>query len=117
MAKPLSDLIKAVNRDLVKQTLTFHGEEYEFYMSYLTLKQRAKVRAAQKDAEDANEFALKLLISKAHTKDGQRMFQDGQYAELIEEWPANELEQAMLKIINPDEPDEEEPQGKGSKRS
>jgi hypothetical protein len=45
------------------------------------------------------------------------MFQDGQYAELIEEWPAKELEEAMLKIINPDEPDEEEPQGKGSKRS
>ena len=122
MAKPLSDLIKAVNRDKVKQTLTFQGEEYEFYMSYLTLKQRAKVKAAQRDAEDANEFALKLLISKAYTKDGRRMFQDGQYAELIEEWPAKELEEAMLKIINPDEPvedeeDEKTTRGKASKRS
>ena len=113
MAKPLSDLIKAVNRDKVKQTMFFQGEEYEFYMSYLTLKQRARVKAAQKDADDANEFALRLLISKAYTKDGQKMFQDGQYAELIEEWPAKELEEAMMKIISPDEPEvDEDAQGK-----
>lgn len=113
MAKPLSELIKAVNRDKVKQALFFQGEEYEFYMSYLTLKQRAKIKAVQKDADDANEFALRLLISKAYTKDGQKMFQDGQYAELIEEWPAKELEEAMMKIISPDEPDvDEDEQGK-----
>ena len=118
MAKPLSELIKAVDRSKVKQTLFYKGEEYEFYMSYLTLKQRAKVKKAQQDAEDSNEFALKLLISKAYTADGTRMFQDGQFAELYEEWPERELEEAMMKIINPDEPDaEEESQGKGSKRS
>ena len=114
MAKPLSELIKAVNRDKVKQSLFFKGEEYEFYMSYLTLAQRAKVKSSQQNADDANEFALRLLISKAFTKDGQKMFQDGQYAELKEEWPERELEEAMMKIINPDEPEvtEDEPKGK-----
>lgn len=115
MAKPLSDLIKGVNKEKVRQTLFFQGEEYEFYMSYLTLAQREKVRAAQKDSDDSNEFALKLLISKAYTKDGKRMFQDGQYAELKQEWPASELETAMMKILKPDEPeaDEEVTKGKG----
>ena len=119
MGKPLSELIKAVNRDRVKQTIFFQGEEYEFYMSYLTLAQRAKVKAQQKDADDSNEFDLKLLISKAYTADGQRMFQDGQYSELKQEWPERELEEAMMKIINPDQPevDEDESKGKASKRS
>ena len=118
MAKPLSELIKAVDRTKTKQSLFYKGEEYEFYMSYLTLKQRSKVKKAQQDADDSNEFALRLLISKAYTKDGQKMFQDGQYAELLEEWPERELEEAMMKIINPDQPEvEEDVQGKTSKRS
>ena len=115
MAKPLSELINAVNRDKVKQTLFFQGEEYEFYISYLTLKQRARVKKEQADAEDSNEFALKLLISKAFTKDGRKMFQPGQFAELYDEWPARELEEAMMKIINPDEPDAEDVDGEPKK--
>ena len=115
MAKPLSDLIKAVNRDKVRQTLFCQGEEYEFYMSYLTLAQREKARKAQQDPENNSEFALKLLISKAYTKDGKRMFQDGQFAELFNDWPASELEDALGKILNPETPDptEEATKGKG----
>ena len=108
MAKPLTELIKAVNKEPVRRTVEFNGEEYEFYSTFLTLAQREKVKAAQKNADDANEFALKLLIDKALTKDGKKMFQPGMYAELKNEWPAAELEAAMLKLIQDEEAGEEE---------
>ena len=108
MAKPLSELIKGVNKEPVRRTVEFNGEEYEFFSTYLTLAQREKVKAAQKNAEDANEFALKLLIDKALTKDGKKMFQPGMYAELKNEWPAAELEAAMLKLISDEQAEDEE---------
>ena len=108
MAIPLNQLIKAVNKEPVRRTIEFNGEEYEFYSTFLTLAQREKVKAAQKNAEDANEFALKLLIDKALTKDGKKMFQPGMYAELKNEWPAAELEAAMLKLIQDEQAEEEE---------
>ena len=116
-ALPLSDLIKAVDKTPVRRTLTYKGQEYEYYSTFLTLGQRERVRNSQKNLEDANEFALKLLIKKALKKDGSRMFQDGQYAELKEDWPSQEIEEAMLKLIQkqPEEdldPDEELVQGK-----
>ena len=106
MAKPLSELIKGVNKEPVRRTLTFQGETYEFFSTFLTLAQREKIKAAQKNADDAQEFALKLLIDKALTKDGKRMFQPGQYAELKNEWPASELETAMLQLIRGSEDEE-----------
>ena len=108
MAKPLSELIKGVNQEATKRTLEFNGETYEYWATFLTLGQRAKVKALQKDPDDANEFALKLLIDKALTKDGKRMFQPGQYAELKNEWPANELEAAMMQLLAPSNEEEDE---------
>ena len=69
----------------------------------MTLAERSRVKAAQRDPEDANEFALKLLLAKAQRKDGGKMFADGMYAELKNEWPAAELEAAMLQLIAPDD--------------
>ena len=108
MAKPLSELIKGVNKEPVRRVVEFNGEEYEFFSTYLTLAQREKVKNAQKNADDANEFALKLLIDKALTKDGKKMFQPGMYAELKNEWPAAELEVAMLRLIGDEQAEDEE---------
>ena len=99
---------KAFAKDPVRKTVKYKGEEYEFYHTHLTLAERAKVKAAQRDPEDANEFALKLLLSKALKKNGSKMFADGQYAELKNEWPAAELEAAMLQLIQAEEEDEME---------
>ena len=64
--------------------------------------ERARIKAAQRNPEDANEFALKLLLSKALKKNGSKMFADGMYAEQ-NEWPAAELEAAMLLLIAPED--------------
>ena len=104
-ALPLSDLIKAVSKEPERRTIMFNGVEYEFYSTHLTLAQREKVKNSQRNQDDASEFALRLLIDKALTKDGKKMFQPGQYAELKNEWPASELEQAMLQMIKQEQPE------------
>ena len=108
MAVPFSQAIKAVNNEPVRRVVKYKGEEYEFYSTFLTLGQRDRVKNTQKNVEDANEFALKLLISKALTEDGKKMFQPGQYAELKEDWPADLVEAAMLKLISDEQAEEEE---------
>ena len=99
MAKELSAMSKAFSKTPVRKIVRYKGEEYEFYHTHLTLAERAKIKAAQRDPDDANEFALKLLLSKAMKKNGSKMFADGMYAELKNEWPAAELEAAMLLLI------------------
>ena len=99
MALSLTKLIDGVSKEPIRRVFKYQGQEVEFYSKILTLKERDKVKKAQRDSDDANEFALRLLISKAVTKDGKRMFQDGQYAELLNEWPIAALESAMLLIM------------------
>lgn len=103
MAKELSAMSKAFAKDPVRRTVKYKGEEYEFYHTHLTLAERARIKAAQRNPEDSNEFALKLLLSKALKKNGSKMFADGMYAELKNEWPAAELEAAMLLLIAPED--------------
>ena len=101
MAKDLSRCQKRLQKNQFVGLLS--KGEYEFFHTRLTLAERARVKAAQRDPDDANEFALKLLLAKAQKKDGGKMFADGMYAELKNEWPAAELEAAMLLLIAPEE--------------
>ena len=84
-ALPLSDLIKAVDKTPVRRTLTYKGQEYEYFSTYLTLGQRERVRNSQKNSDDANEFALKLLIKKALKKEAMLKLIQKQDDELDED--------------------------------
>ena len=106
--KPLSELIKSVDKTPTSRVLTYRGDEYEYFATELTMAQRGRVKAAQRDENDINEYGLKLLISKALKKDGTRMFSDAQYAELKNEWPINELEKAILSLLGLGETPEED---------
>ena len=108
MAKPLSELIKAVNKEPVRRTLQFQGETYEYWATHLTMAQRERVKATQKNTDDINEYALRMLIDKALTQDGKRMFATAKYAELKNEWPIIELEAAMMQLITGGESEAEE---------
>ena len=81
------------------------GSMFEFWMTPLTLSERAK---AQKNAksDDATEFALQLLVSKARDENNRPMFHQGDLAELRNELPASVVEAVMLKLIE-DEVEEE----------
>ena len=78
------------------------GSMFEFWMTPLTLAERAK---AQKNAktDDATDFALQLLVSKARDENNRPMFHQGDLAELRNELPAAVVEAIMLKLISQDE--------------
>ena len=69
------------------------------YWHPLTIAERESVQK-KSISEDANEFALNLMIEKALDKDGVRLFQDGDKASLRREVEANVLQEIQLSMIN-----------------
>ena len=84
-----------------------NGTEFEFWMSPLTLAERAK---AQKQArsEDSSDFALQLLTSKARDKNGIPLFTQGDLGDLRNSLPASLVESLLLLLIGETEKDEDD---------
>ena len=68
------------------------------YWHPLTIAERESIQK-KSISEDANEFALNLMIEKALDKDGVRLFQDGDRASLRREVEANVLQEIQLAMI------------------
>ena len=68
------------------------------YWHPLTIAERESIQK-KSISEDANEFALQLMIEKALDKDGVRLFQDGDRASLRREVEANVLQEIQLAMI------------------
>ena len=83
------------------------GEEFEFWMTPLTLAQRARAQKLAK-SDDATDFALQLLAMKATDQSGQKLFQPGELAELRNELPATVVESLMLQLLSDGEQEEAE---------
>ena len=83
------------------------GSEFEFYMTPLTLAERAKAQKQAK-SEDATDFALQLLVSKARDENNRQLFNVGELAELRNELPASVVEALLLQLIGDVEDEEEE---------
>ena len=83
------------------------GSDFEFWMTPLTLAERGK---AQKQArsDDATDFALQLLVSKAKDKNGVPLFHQGDLADMRNSLPASVVESLMLLLIGETEADEED---------
>ena len=64
---------------------------FTVYWHPLTISERESIQKKSM-SEDANEFALQLMIEKALDKDGGRLFQDGDKASLRRE----EIQLAMI---------------------
>ena len=77
------------------------GEEIvlEIYWHPLTIAEREMIQK-KSGTEDANDFALQLMIEKALDKDGKRLFADGDKASLRREIEANVLEEIQLAMIS-----------------
>ncbi len=104
MASALERLKKAANLTPTKRTVTLtDGTEFEFYSAPLTMAERERAQKMP-GGDDANGFALNLLIMKASDETGQRLFAAGDAAELKNEVADADLQQLMLAIItNPEE--------------
>jgi len=68
------------------------------YWHPLTIAERESIQKKSM-SEDANEFALQLMIEKALDKDGARLFQDGDKASLRREVEAVILQEIQLAMI------------------
>ena len=78
------------------------GSVFEMYVTPLTMAERER---AQKQArsDDANAFALQLLIAKAQDADGRKLFNAGEIDVLKNEVKDADLQNLMLAVINSEE--------------
>ena len=99
----LDRLKKAANLEPVKKEITLSdGSVFEMYITPLTMAERER---AQKQArsDDANLFALQLLIAKAQDENGTKLFRAGEVDVLKNEVKDKDLQKLMLAVIQEEE--------------
>jgi hypothetical protein len=97
--KALDRLKKAANLVPIKRVVTLSdGSEFEFWSTPLTMSERERAQKAAK-SDDINVLALQLLVGKALDENGNRMFSQGEIAELKNEVRDEDLQALMLALI------------------
>ena len=104
----LDRLRKAANLEPVKKEVTLSdGSVFEMYVTPLTMAERE--RAQKQTNNDANNFALQLLMNKALDENGNRLFRSGEVDVLKNEVKDSDLQKLMLAVINEEEEEEIDP--------
>jgi|TARA_Y100001972_G_scaffold51681_1_gene63375 hypothetical protein len=104
----IDELKKAANLKPTKRTVVLtNGKEVEFYCAPLTMAEREKAQAQSKNPDDTNTLALQLLVNKAQTKTGERMFNASHIAELKHFCKEQDVQALMLAVISDAEAEEE----------
>ena len=99
----LDRLKKAANLEPNKKEVKLSdGSIFEMYVTPLTMAERER---AQKQArsDDANAFALQLLMNKALDVNGTKLFNAGEIDVLKNEVKDKDLQSLMLAVINEEE--------------
>jgi hypothetical protein len=107
--RAIDRLKKAANLEAVKKTVELSdGSQFEMWVTPLTMAEREK---AQKRAgsDDANAFALQLLISKAQDDAGRALFIPGEIDVLKNEVKDRDLQSLMLAVLSDDESEDIDP--------
>ena len=107
--RAIDRLKKAANLEAVKKTVELSdGTQFEMWVTPLTMAEREK---AQKRAgsEDANAFALQLLVAKAQDSNGEKLFSAGEIDVLKNEVKDKDLQALMLGVLTDDEAAEMDP--------
>ena len=97
--RAIDRLKKAANLEAVKRTVELSdGSKFEMWVTPLTMAERER---AQKRAgsDDANAFALQLLIAKAQDEMGKALFSPGEIDVLKNEVKDSDLQSLMLAIL------------------
>jgi len=101
--RAIDRLKKAANLEAVKKTIELSdGTEFEMWVTPLTMAERER---AQKRAgsDDANAFALQLVITKAQDENGSSLFLPGEIDVLKNEVKDKDLQSLMLAVLTDDE--------------
>lgn len=97
--RALDRLKKAANLTPVKRIVVLsNGDEFVFWSTPLTMAERERAQK-QANSDDANQYALQLLVNKATDENGQRMFKAGELAELKNEVRDEDLQNLMVALI------------------
>lgn len=104
--RAIDRLKKAANLQATKRVVTLSDDsKFEMWVTPLTMAERER---AQKRAgsDDANAFALQLLITKAKDEVGEALFLAGEVDVLKNEVKDKDLQALMLAILTDDEEEE-----------
>ena len=101
--RAIDKLRKAANLEPIKKEIELSdGTLFEMYMTPLTMAERERAQRNAK-SDDANAFALQLLIAKATDENGQKLFSAGEIDVLKNEVKDKDLQSLMLAILTEDE--------------
>ena len=73
--------------------------ELTVYWHPLTIAEREAIQK-KTNSDDANDYALQMMIEKALDKEGAKLFQDGDKASLRREVEASILQEIQLAMVN-----------------
>ena len=101
--RAIDRLKKAANLEATKKEVELSdGSIFEMWVTPLTMSERERAQKGAK-SDDANEFALRLLMTKAQDDTGQRLFNIGEIDVLKNEVKDADLQKLMLAVITDDE--------------
>lgn len=95
-------LRKAANLEPAKKSVELSdGSTFEMWVTPLTMAERERAQKQAK-SDDANAFALQLLISKALDENGTKLFSAAEIDVLKNEVKDKDLQALMLAILTDD---------------
>ena len=100
--RAIDRLRKAANLEPTKKNVELSdGSTFEMWVSPLTMAERERAQKQAK-SDDANAFALQLLITKAMDENGTKLFSAGEIDVLKNEVKDKDLQSLMLAILTDD---------------
>ena len=100
--RAIDRLRKAANLEPIKKTVELSdGSKFEMWVAPLTMAERERAQKQAK-SDDANAFALQLLIAKALDENGAKLFSAGEIDVLKNEVKDKDLQALMLAILTDD---------------
>ncbi len=100
--RAIDRLRKAANLEPVKKIVELSdGSKFEMWVAPLTMAERERAQKQAK-SDDANAFALQLLIAKALDDTGSRLFNAGEIDVLKNEVKDKDLQALMLALLTDD---------------
>ena len=100
--RAIDRLKKAANLEPVKKVVPLSdGSEFEMWVTPLTAAERERAQKQAK-SDDANAFALQLLIAKALDENGTKLFAAGEIDVLKNEVKDKDLQALMLAVLTDD---------------
>ena len=97
--RAIDRLRKAANLEATKKEVTLSdGTVFEMWVTPLTLAEKERAQKMAK-SDDINEFALRLLMTKAKDENGQSLFQIGEIDVLKNEVRDSDLQLLITAVI------------------